>query len=50
MTRYRAYQAHLAGHPIGETFGRATAFLKLTAANANTTTDMRMQDPQRADA
>jgi hypothetical protein len=34
MTRYRAYQAQLAGHTIGETFGRATAFLKLTAANA----------------
>ena len=33
-TRYRSYQAHLAGHTIGETFGRAAAFLKLTAANA----------------
>ena len=22
MTRYRAYHAHLAGHPVGETFGR----------------------------
>ena len=31
MTRYRAYQAQLAGHPIGETFGRAAAFLKLAA-------------------
>ncbi len=33
MTRYRAYQAHLAGHTVGETFGRATAFLKLAGAN-----------------
>ncbi len=29
MTRYRAYQAQLAGHPIGDTFGSATAFLRL---------------------
>jgi len=34
MTRYRAYEAQLAGHTIGETFGRAAAFLTLTAANA----------------
>jgi len=34
MTRYRAYQAQLAGHTIGETFGRAAEFLKLPAANA----------------
>jgi hypothetical protein len=33
MTRHRAYQAQLAGHTIGETFGRAAAFLSLTAAN-----------------
>jgi hypothetical protein len=33
MTRYRAYEAQLAGHPIGETFDRATAFL-LRAAEA----------------
>jgi hypothetical protein len=31
MSRYRAYQAHLAGRTIGETFGPATAFLKLAA-------------------
>jgi hypothetical protein len=36
-TRYRYYQAHLAGRTIGEIFGRATAFLKLAAANAPTT-------------
>jgi hypothetical protein len=34
MARYRAYQADLVGHPIGEIFGRAVAFLQLTAANA----------------
>jgi hypothetical protein len=33
LTRYRAYQAQLAGHTIGETFGRAAAFLKLASAN-----------------
>ena len=39
MTRYRAYQAHLAGHTLGEVFGRAAAFLKLAAANAPSITD-----------
>ena len=34
MMRYRAYEAQLAGHAIGEIFGRATEFLKLAAANA----------------
>jgi len=34
MARYRAYRAHLAGRTIGETFGRAVAFLSLTGANA----------------
>jgi hypothetical protein len=29
MTRYRAYQAQLAGQPLGDTFSRATAFLRL---------------------
>ncbi len=33
MTRYQAYQVRLAGHTIGETFGRAAEFLKLAAAN-----------------
>ena len=31
MTRYRAYQAQLAGHTVGETFGRAAVFLQLAA-------------------
>jgi hypothetical protein len=39
MTRYRAYQAHLAGHTLGEVFGPATAFLKQAAANAHSITD-----------
>jgi hypothetical protein len=41
MTRYRAYQAQLAGHTIGETFGRSAAFLALTAANATDIDDVR---------
>jgi hypothetical protein len=28
MTRYRSYQAQLAGRPVGQTFDRATAFLR----------------------
>jgi hypothetical protein len=39
MTRYRAYQADLAGHTLGEVFGRAAAFLKRAAANAHSITD-----------
>jgi hypothetical protein len=31
MMRYRAYQAQLAGHPVGDTFRRAAAFLRLAA-------------------
>jgi hypothetical protein len=40
MTRYRAYQAQLAGHTIGETFGRSAAFLALTAAGATDITEV----------
>ena len=36
MTRYRAYEVHLAGHTIGETFARTAAFLKLASAKATT--------------
>jgi len=50
MTRYQAYQAELADRTMGEIFGRATAFLKLAAANATPSTDMPMQDAQGADA
>ena len=35
MTRYRAYQAQLAGQPIGETFRRVTAFLRLAAEGSS---------------
>lgn len=34
MSRYRAYQAHLSGHNIAESFGRAAEFLKLASAAA----------------
>jgi hypothetical protein len=34
LRRYRAYQAHLAGASIGETFGRVAGFLKQAAAGA----------------
>jgi hypothetical protein len=34
LTRYRAYQSHLAGRAVDEVFGRATTFLRLTAARA----------------
>jgi hypothetical protein len=43
MTRYRAYQAQLAGHTIGEIFGRAAEFLKLAAANTPAVTDTSFQ-------
>jgi hypothetical protein len=39
MSRYHAYEAQLAGHTIGETFGRATAFLKLAVADAPSLAD-----------
>jgi hypothetical protein len=38
MTRYRAYQVELAGHTVGETFGRAAEFLRLAAADVAATT------------
>ncbi len=34
LTRYRSYQAQLAGHLVGETFDLAASFLKLAAAGA----------------
>ena len=43
MTRYRAYQAQLAGCTIGVTFGRAAEFLKLAAADATSSTDVSAQ-------
>jgi hypothetical protein len=41
--RHRGYRDHLAGHTIGETLDRATAFLKLAAAAAQGTTDASVQ-------
>jgi len=39
LTRYQAYQAHLAGHAIGPTFGGAAEFIGLAAANVVSTMD-----------
>ena len=35
LTRYHAYQRQLAGRPVGETFGQAVAFLRLTAESSS---------------
>jgi len=43
MARYRAYQAHLAGHAIGETLERAVTFLTLTGTNAASLTGCERQ-------
>jgi hypothetical protein len=40
MTRYRAYQAQLAGHTIEETFERAAAFLLLAAEAGHPATEV----------
>jgi hypothetical protein len=47
LTRYRAYQAHLAGHTIGETFTQAAEFLTLTSTRAATGADTTTSDPPR---
>jgi hypothetical protein len=39
LTRYYAYQDHLAGRTIGEIFGLATAFLNPTAVRATSSPD-----------
>jgi hypothetical protein len=39
LTRYLAYQSHLASHTVGEIFGRVAAFLNLAAAHAPSLTD-----------
>jgi anti-sigma B factor antagonist len=38
LARYRAYQACVAGHTIGKTFGQAVAFLTPIGANATSST------------
>jgi hypothetical protein len=35
LMRYRAYQRQLAGYPVGEAFGRAATFLRLTAESSS---------------
>jgi hypothetical protein len=37
IARYRAYETHLAGRTIGQTFRRAAAFLKLASSGATAT-------------
>lgn len=39
QTRYWAYQSHLAGCAIGETFSQAVTFLTLTEGDAASSTD-----------
>ena len=43
MNRYSAYQAELAGNPIGKTITRATMFLRQAAADAPALTDPSIQ-------
>ena len=40
MTRYRAYEAQLAGRRVGDTFTRAAGFLRLAVARAVSVTDV----------
>jgi hypothetical protein len=46
LARYQAYRVYLAGHTVGQTFGRATAFLNLAAANAASVTGLGAHDRQ----
>jgi|SRR5215831_2634065 len=45
LARYRAYQARLAGHAIGETVGQFVPFLALIGANATSATDISNPQP-----
>jgi hypothetical protein len=49
MTRYRAYEAQLAGHTVGETFGRAVDFLKLAAEQAGAAAEAADADARETD-
>jgi hypothetical protein len=40
MARYRAYEAQLARHRVGDTFGLAAGFLELVVARAALVTDL----------
>jgi hypothetical protein len=44
MTRYRAYQAQLAGHTIEESLMPVAAFLRLTAATATSMSDLSVHN------
>ena len=48
MTRYRAYQAVLAGHTVGEIFERTAAFLIPTAATASQAPDQMPVSARRS--
>jgi hypothetical protein len=48
MTRYRAYQAQLAGHSVGETFERAADFLRLAAEQATPAGQAAGREPRGA--
>lgn len=48
LARYRAYQTQLAGHPVGETFTDASAFLNLAASRTSDTEDGLLSDRVRA--
>ena len=39
MSRYRAYQEHLAGRTVGQIIGRAATFVMLAGANAAPSAD-----------
>jgi hypothetical protein len=45
MTRYRAYQAQLAGQPIGKTFSKATAFLRLAVEGSSLSNTQQASRP-----
>ena len=46
LTRYRAYQAHLARHTVSETFTRTADFLTLTATQAPSGADTSTNEPR----
>jgi hypothetical protein len=50
LRRYRAYQAHLAGSTVGDTFGRVAGFLTLAAASAPVPASTDAPGPGRAAA
>jgi hypothetical protein len=42
MTRYRAYEAQLAGHSVDDTFTRAAGFLRMAVAQAALVPDVAL--------